>query len=204
MVKMEYKEALSEIKSFWAEPDFPFPTGGGEKTVLRLQTEFGMELPKDLRIYIRDIAPSNDYIFETVGNPMTVYGFAGLSRTQPGYNYNPVENKPIEEWDNNWFIFADEGADPVIIDLSKNKCTVLQAMHGTGDWDFTPVADSIGQFLLCSAALHFALSNWGRLDAIEDEGDFNLAKKPAEWLFPKMKVWAGSYYEDWCSVFDNS
>ena len=100
-------------------------------------------------------------------------------------------------------LFADEGADPIIIDLSAGHSAVFRAIHGFGTWEFDVVADSIGQFLLCCAALHHAMTHWGIEAIVDDENGFNLAEEPAQWLFPKMKDWAGVHDSTWCSVFDN-
>src|SRR5262249_39225635 len=158
--------------------------------------------PIELCEYIRDIIPRHDFSLETVGNPLEIYGVGRLGTKQEGYSYNPRSQKSIEDWSDKWFLFADEGADPVIIDRVDNPYCVQRAAHGMGDWTFEPIADSIAQFLLCSAATHHALTHWGYDVILDDRNGFNLAAEPAKWLFPKMRLWAGSYYEDWCSIFN--
>jgi hypothetical protein len=198
---MKTNEAIKQIQSFLGLT--VFHASAGRVVIERIKKEFETPLSEELIEYIELTAPSEDVDFETVGNPMTIYSFSRLGSTQDGFNFNSVKNEKIEDWNPDWFLIADEGADPVIIDLSKKEMKVMQASHGMGEWDFHPIADSIGQFLLCQAAIHYAMTNWGADSIIDDEDGFNLAPEPAVWLFPKMKEWAGEYYSDWCSVFDN-
>ena len=200
---MEIAEAIKQIQSFLDIPSLQVATGAGKEVKKRIENEFGSPLPKALLEYIEFSSPKEDIHFETVGNPMTIYSFSRLGYSQDGFSYNTVTNEKIEDWHCDWFLFADEGADPVIIDLSQKKPRIMQAAHGMGEWDFSPIADSIGQFLLCQAAIHYAMTNWGSDCIIDDENGFNLAQGPSEWLFPRMKEWAGKYYSDWCSVFEN-
>lgn len=128
---------------------------------------------------------------------------AELGARHIGYTHT-VSGDIIEGWRDSWFLIADEGADPFVIDLDSTPgANVSRALHGMGDWEFHSEADSPGHFVLCAAAIHHALTAWG-LDVItDDESGFRLADEPAAWLFPRMKKWAGRYYEDWCSIFDN-
>jgi hypothetical protein len=203
---VDFENALSEIKTFWSKPDFPIPGRAGSVHRLRLEKEYGHPLPDWLAHYIEEIASLEDFQLETVGNPLDIYGAKRLSTRHDGYNWNPIDQETIPDWDANWFIIADESADPVIVDINTSEPTVLKALHGEGEWDFDPVAESIGQFLLCSAAIHHALTHWGQLEAvtIDEDGDCLLAAEPAEWLFPRLKRWAGEYYEIWALDFDNS
>ena len=58
--------------------------------------------------------------------------------------------------------------------------------------------------MLCSAALHHALTAFEHPHIIDDERGFNLAPQAAAWLFPRMKAWAEPHYAAWCSAFDNA
>ena len=199
---MKLPEAISQIKTFWSG-DLAFPGGAGAQRLAELESEFGVTFSADLQEYVSDFVPAESFTFETVGNPMEIYGAQKLGTRQDGYTFNPVTNEPITDWSSNWFLFADEGADPVIVDLAATSHFVQRAAHGMGEWDFGVEADSIGQFLLCCAAIHHALTNWGPDVIVDDDNGFNLSEEPASWLFPRMKEWAGDYYTDWCSVFEN-
>ncbi|MFL0088078.1 SMI1/KNR4 family protein [Tenacibaculum maritimum] len=172
--------------------------------VERIKEEFSQELPEELRVYIQYVAPLNDFYFDTVGNPMRLYSIQNLKKMQDGYNYNTVQQKPIEGWPENYFIIADEGGDPVVIDLESGTTKMKQLIHGSESWAYgTTIAGSIEQFLLCNSALHYTLNEFEEEVIIDDENGFCLAPKAAEWYFKNMKVWAGSYYEQWCTIFDN-
>lgn len=202
---MTLENALIEIRSFWNEgEDFPFGESKNNHHIDRLEEEFSVILPDNLKNYVKDFAPAKDFYFDTVGNPMCIYGIENLKFKQNGYNFNPVKNAEIENWNKGFFLFADEGADPVIIDFDNLEEGIQKLMHGAGSWDNGEiVADTFGQFLLCSAALHHALNSFEEESIIDDEDGFNLADEAAEWYFKNMKKWAGDYYDEWCSVFDN-
>jgi hypothetical protein len=201
---MQVDAAIRTISEFWEDRPLRW-TGGGASHVERLERQFGMSFPDELGAYIRNFAPTHRLEYEAVGNPLVLYGQSGeqsLGLQQPGYNWNPLTQEDIDEWDRGWFLLADEGADPIIVDLSRGDTQILQAMHGAGDWSFSPIADSIGQLLLCAAARHHTLVKWSH--QIEDLGDDDLPAEAAAWLFPRMREWAGSYYDNWCGDFPNS
>jgi hypothetical protein len=202
---MTFENALAEVKKFWInDKSFPFGQSDNSVHVDRIKTEFGVFIPDKVQDYVKNIASLKNFYFDTVGNPMCVYGINNLKYKQDGYNYNPVKKEPIENWNKNFFIFADEGADPVIIDFTEIDDGIQQLIHGTGSWDNGKiVADTFGQFLLCCAAQHHALNYFEDEPIIDDSNGFNLADNAAKWYFRNMKNWAGDYYEEWCSIFDN-
>jgi hypothetical protein len=152
---MQIADAVRAIAEFWEGGPLPW-AGGGEAYVGRLERQFGAGFPVELRTYIRDFAPKRRLTFECIGNPCMLYGMSGEQRLgfkQPGYSWNPLTGEDIEDWDHGWFLIADEGADPIIVDLSRGDTEIWMAWHGQGAWSFFPVADSIGQFLLGAAAV---------------------------------------------------
>jgi hypothetical protein len=202
---MTTESAIKEIAGFWND-DQELSFGKVDNTLHteRIEAEFGITLQDMLSDYIKNFAPSEDFYFETVGNPIRVYGIDNLKFKQDGYTFNPVQKKDIEDWNRNLFILADEGADPVVIDLKNTSDGIIKLSHGQGNWERgETVANTIGQFLLCSAALHHALTGFEEEAIVDDEKGFNLAPAAAKWYFTNMKKWAGGYYEEWCSVFDN-
>lgn len=202
---MKLKESIDLITSF-SKDDFEL--GKRMSSICEnLESVKGISFPVEFEEYIDKYAPIRDQYFSGVGNSVSLYNSERLSWKMNGYNFNPVENKIIKDWNGSWFLFADQGADPIIVDLSEQSeySTVYQAMHGIGRWDFSPVADSIGQFLLCIAALNHALTGFNVEDSIiDDEDGFNLHEKCANWLFPFINEYANEYYDEWLSVFDNS
>jgi len=203
---MTLNEALSEIKTFWPA-DQPFPFGGADHSVhiARLEQEFGQELPADLVAYVSRVAPSADVYFDTPGNALCIYGIDRLRFRQDGYNYNPVTNTELEDWSDDLFMIADEGADPIFVRLDAPEEGVERFFHGLGEWESGEgLGETIGVFLLCAAAQHHALNHFESDPIIDDDEGFSLAPKAAAWYFPRMEKWAGDFYSEWCSVFDNS
>lgn len=200
---MNIKQSLTRISVFLnIEPISKIKDN--QQEVERISQEFDRKLPNELEEYIQIFAPSNDFYFDTVGNPMRLYGIPNLKKLQEGYNYNSRQQKPINGWADNLFMLADQGADPVVIDLDSNQMEIQRLIHGAGNWDSGEViADNIGQFLLCSAALHHAVNGFEEDVIIDDEHGFCLAPRAAEWYFTNMKKWAGDYYQEWCTDFDN-
>jgi hypothetical protein len=200
---MHFNEVFEEINKFLDKTSFPFPKGGGQRALNRIQGEFTLLFPKDLKYYITSVSIPDDFQFLRIGNYINLYGYSNMSKLQAGYSFDPITKKRFDEWSDSWFIIAEEGADPIIFDLTERK-KVFQANHGEGDWRFFPIANSIPQFLICCAALHYTFLRWGLIDVIDNSNGFCLKEAPASWLFPKMKYWAGEYYDHWCSVFDNA
>lgn len=202
---MNFNKIFKEINSFMGEYDFPFPDGGGKESLNKIQNEFEISFPDDLKYYIKNVVISDDFQFLKIGNELNLYGYSNMKSQQDGYSFNPVTHKKLEDWLDNWFIIADEGSDPIIVDLSDyNGSKIFRANHGLGEWKFYSIANSIPEFFLCSTALHYTFLKWGQFDAIDTSEGYILKKEPASWLFPKMKIWAGEYYKHWCGVFDNA
>jgi cell wall assembly regulator SMI1 len=206
---MTFDEARELIRGFWSGASEPF--GGGERqAVERLEREFGRKLPSELAEYIGLHAPSRRLSLDTVGNPLDLYAASELGARADGYNWNPLAREPLEGWSDGWLLIGDEGADPVIVDLTdsavgSSHCTVLQAPHGEGDWDFAELAPSIPELLVLAAAQHHALSAFGPpCDAVVDDArGFNLNETAAAWYFPFVRRVAPASADRWLYVFDN-
>jgi hypothetical protein len=200
---MTLETAFAEIQKFWpgGQP-FVFGHGGAAG---RLAAEFGRPLPPDLVAYLDTYAPTEGVEFDTVGNPLYLYGLDQLGVRQPGYNWNPVTSTPIDGWPASFFLLGDEGADPVLLDLDQPELGIQKLWHGEGDWETgAPVADTLGQFLLCSAALHHALHTFEAEPLVDGDQGFSLAPAAAAWLLPRLKTWAGPHYRTWSTVFANA
>ncbi len=158
-------------------------------------------LPKELAEYIDRICPKDDWVFEGVGHPVELLNVADLSFFKPSM-YEGLTGD-LGKWQDDWFLIAHEGGDPIIVKISEQgeTSTVYSAMQGMGYWDFAPIADSIGQFLVCIFAIQHALNFPAVQEPLDD--DFNLASAAANWLFPLLRQHAGAHYEEWASVFEN-
>ncbi|MFD2229867.1 SMI1/KNR4 family protein [Alkalimarinus sediminis] len=199
---MNIQDAALLISGFSQTGQFKACTDNkGECEVL--EAERGVVFPPELKEYINTVCPTKHVALESVGYPVDILSKEELSWTMPGFNVNAVTGKAISSWDESWFLIANEGGEPIIVKLNEHErsSVVYSALQGAGPWEFCPIADSIGQFLVCAAAIEHAL-NFPGVDEPLDE-DFNLAKEAAQWLFPFIREHAEAYYDEWLSVFEN-
>ncbi len=171
------------------------------KTAL-LQQEKGIDLPNELISYIEKVCPDKPTTFIGVGHPIELLSYNSLSWQMKGFNITD-DGEEIKNWQEAWFLIATEGGEPIIVDLSDQTAIspVYSAMKTNAGWEFCPIADSIGQFLLCSAAIEHALHFPGVTEPLDE--DFNLAPEIANWLFPFIMKHAAAHYDEWLAVFEN-
>jgi hypothetical protein len=83
-------------------------------------------------------------------DPMWLYGARDLPFGQIGYAF-AVNGDPLTGWPNDYVVVAVHGGDPYVLNLAETTAggdaRVLGAEHGTGQWDFRPVAPSFEAFL---------------------------------------------------------
>ncbi|TPG66550.1 hypothetical protein [Hymenobacter nivis] len=200
---MTLEAAFAEIQQFWPG-GLPFAPGRGGAAA-RLAAAYPQPLPPDLVAYLDRVAPAHDVYFDTVGNPLTLYGLPRLGPQQPGYSWNPVTQQPITNWNPAFFLLGDTGADPVLLNLAQPADGYQQLLHGAGSWEAgATLADTAGQLLLCAAARHHALTAFEDDPFIDDARGFNLAPRAAAWLFPRLRTWAGPHYAAWVEGLDNA
>jgi len=172
-----------------------------------LEQQKKMRFPKELKTYIEQICPLVSTNIKGVGHPIELLSIEQISWQMDGYNFDTVNQTTIKDWQDNWFLIASEGGEPIIIDLNENinhddvLSPVYSAMQTSNGWDFAKVADSIGQYLLSAKAIEHAMS-FPDVDEPIDE-NFNLASPAAQWLFPYLKTHAANHYDEWASVFEN-
>jgi len=198
---MNLQEAVELIEAF--SPKAALLASNSSQIRMDLEQERSCSFPPELKAYIDTTAPKEAIEFQGVGNPIVLRASSELSWRMEGYNVNPETGEEINTWSDDWFLIANDGGEPIIVKLGEHNNTsiVYSAMQGEAGWDFFPISDSIGQFLVCAAALERAM-NFPGLDESLDEG-FNLLGDAATWLFPFLRHYAGSYYEEWASVFEN-
>ncbi|MEE1125444.1 MAG: SMI1/KNR4 family protein [Acutalibacteraceae bacterium] len=110
-------------------------------------------LPKN---YIEFLNNNKDNIYTDVGDEesdlysygddIEIYGATGLIEGQLGYSYNPIQKAVIEDWNPDYIVIANCNADPYCIDISLDNSPVYYAMHGTGEWRFKKVSESLEEF----------------------------------------------------------
>lgn len=77
-------------------------------------------------------------------------GASELIKAQHGYAWNPVTQQTIADWPAQYIVIADEGGDPLCLDLGHiegHDAPVRYAMHGSGRWDFEPYSASFVAFI---------------------------------------------------------
>lgn len=160
----------------------------------------GGELPMELAEYIDAVCLKDGLTVESVGHPVELLKSSDLALKPSMFTGLTGE---LGKWQDDWFLIAHEGGDPIIVKTSEwgENSPVYSAMQGMGFWDFAPIADSIGQFLICICAVQYALNFPGVSEPLDD--DFNLAPAAANWLFPLLRQYAGAHYDEWASVFEN-
>jgi hypothetical protein len=150
--------------------------------------------------YLQSVCPRAPVQLTAVGHPVDLLATAQVSAQPDMFTQLSGE---LGHWDSDWLLIAHEGGDPIIVKPSEQGefSPVYSAMQGMGFWDFAPIADSIGQFLVCASAIQHALNFPGLGQPLDD--DFNLAPAAAHWLFPFLRQHAGAHYDEWASVFEN-
>ena len=193
---MKLADAIGIIADFRNSHPIPWH-GGGAPALATLAKEFAeYQLPQDIAAYVSDFAPRNSIELEGQGNSICVYGIGGapcLSARQAGYSFDASTGQQIGDSQSRWFMLGDEGADPIIVDLTAPNAGVLTAFHGEGDWEFFPIADTLGQFLICSTAVDFTLAKWG----VQYRNEGALPAGARSWLDTVLGRWAGEHYELW-------
>lgn len=207
---MNLSQAIAIINQFRA-PDKQFNSTFDNSFCVQLIREnnkncernSALVFPPELTAYIDTFCPLNNMSMQSVGNPIELITRSRLSWQLPGYNSDAITNEPLMQWQPSWFLIASEGGEPIIVDISENQATstVYSSIQATDSWEFCPIADSIAQFLLCAAAVEYALNFPGIDEPLDD--DFNLVDEAAQWFFPFIKLHAEKYYDEWASVFEN-
>ncbi|WP_435008661.1 hypothetical protein P12x_005871 [Tundrisphaera lichenicola] len=107
-----------------------------------------------------------DVEIETYGNPYFLPRLANLWKFQAGYRWNGLNGQPVEDWDDDWLVVADQGGDPFI--LSRSSGTVLFAEHGTGGWEPKEIFPDLNIMAACLGHLGSLVVSAGA--ALTDEG----------------------------------
>lgn len=202
---MNIQDAIQIISSFSSANYLNNNQHAADRAIERLGQEESVSLPADLLSYVNGACPAETLSFEGVGHPVRLLTVSELSWTTEVVA-NKLGADAIKDWDTSWLLIGYEGGEPIIVKPAEGSsgddgCTVYSAMQGMGFWDFAPIADSIGQFLVCVSAVEYALNFPGLGEPLDD--DFNLAPAAANWLFPFLRQHAGAHYDEWASVFEN-
>jgi hypothetical protein len=122
-------------------------------------------LPISVERFFQEVGPA-DITIEGYGNPYFLPRLAALWEFQAGYRWNGLTGQPIEDWDDDWLVVADEGGDPFI--LSRASGSVLHAVHGGGVWEPAVVFADLNTMAACLGHLGAVVVSAGEAFTDED------------------------------------
>jgi hypothetical protein len=121
-------------------------------------------LPTPVERFYREVGPV-DITIESYGNALFLPRLAALWKFQGGYRWNGLTGLPIEDWDDDWLVVADQGGDPFI--FSRTTGVVLHAEHGTGVWEPEEIFADLNTMMACLGHLGAVIVSAG--EAFTDE-----------------------------------
>ncbi len=107
-------------------------------------------IPPTVERFYREVGPANITI-EAHGNPYFLPSLADIWKFQAGYRWNGLSGEPIEDWNDDWLVVADEGGDPFIFERASG--VVLHAYHGEGEWGAGEMFPDLNTMAACLAQL---------------------------------------------------
>jgi hypothetical protein len=129
-----------------------------------------LPLPPAVERYYQEVGPCNVTI-GAHGNPYFLPCLADLWKFQAGYRWNGLSGEPIEDWNDDWFVVADEGGDPFIFERSSG--VILHAYHGEGEWDAGEMFPDLNTMVACLAQIGAIV-----LDAGDDYTEEDCSVRP--------------------------
>jgi len=121
-------------------------------------------LPDKIALFYRDVGPA-DITIEGYGNPTYIPRLSRLWEHQVGYRWNGLTGDPIPDWNTDWIVVADEGADPYIYFHGR----ILFAQHGSGVWEPDEMYTDLYTMAACLATLGAVVLSGGS-DLTDDDG----------------------------------
>ena len=118
---------------------------GNKEDIEKIQKE--LNAPKNYLDFLSKASPLNVEIKLKGYNLIVLYGAHEIIEMQGGYSFNPVENKIIEGWPDNYIVIASCFGNPFCIDGSQSNSPVYYAMHDIGEWEFEEIYPSLLDFL---------------------------------------------------------
>lgn len=113
-------------------------------------------LPDEIENFYKDIGPMGVTI-TSFGNPIYFPSLKDLWSFQEGYRWNSLTGEPIEGWDSNWIVIANEGGDPYIFIDGK----VYFTFHGQGAWDPELMYPNMNTVIACISTLGKIMNDAG-------------------------------------------
>lgn len=123
-------------------------------------------LPETVAHYYRELGAFNVNI-ENYGNSIFLPGLSDLWDYQAGYRYHPDTKERFEDWDDDWLVIADQGADPFIYSRQSGK--ILYDQHGRGVWEPSEFFSTLPEMVIVFALMGEIVVNAGEDFTDEDE-----------------------------------
>ena len=130
------------------------------KRLLALHGDVGPQSPADwtgsfaippaVERFYREVGPANITI-KVHGSQYFLPSLAALWKFQAGYRWNGLSSEPIEDWNDDWLVVADDGCDPFI--FARSSGVVLHAYHGEGERDAREMFPDLNTMAACLAQL---------------------------------------------------
>lgn len=98
------------------------------------------ELPGAVGLMYRELGPVHTTV-PAYGNDVFFPALAELWSFQAGYRWHGLTAEDLPDWPDQLLVVANSGGDPIAVDRANN--TVLFALHGTGDWQFEHLSNSL-------------------------------------------------------------
>jgi hypothetical protein len=108
------------------------------------------EIPGAVERFYREVGPLSITI-QGGGNPYFFPRLAELWEFQAGYRWNGLNGEPIEDWNDDWLVVANQSGDPFIFERSSGA--VLFAYHGEGQWDPAKMFPDLNTLAACLAQI---------------------------------------------------
>lgn len=128
--------------------------------------------------YYADLGAS-DVNIENYGNPIFLPSLARLWEHQIGYRFDGLTKARLEDWDDDWLVIADRGADPFIYSRGSGK--ILFDYHGQGEWDpgelFSDLPAMVTSLAILGETVVDAGEDFTDEDSYINERYINAAKK---------------------------
>ncbi len=122
-------------------------------------------IPPGLERFYWEVGPA-DITIEAHGNPYFLPCLADLWKFQAGYRWNGLSGEPIEDWNDDWLVVADEGGDPFI--FARTHGVVLHAYHGEGEWDAAEIFPNLNTMAASLAQIGAIVAEAGNAYMDED------------------------------------
>ncbi|MFK8012692.1 MAG: hypothetical protein AB8B80_11660 [Marinicellaceae bacterium] len=130
-----------------------------------------MEIPKELENFSNQKIPSSSQI--DLGFELFEFtSFKNIIEYQKGYRWHGLTNEREKDWKENWIVFGDSNADPLIYNSKSNK--ILFARHGSGSWSPVLLFSNLDEMLNCFMKISNIVKKAG--DNFRDK-DFNIRSK---------------------------